>query len=484
MPLTPTTTLTIETQDNTSTTDSFRGTYTGNNAASNISKVPYSTLLKGRNVPVFHHLMPWWHKDGTSHPMGKDVGYDSTDPAQIALQCLDIISRGGTGVIIDWYGRPQSSGKKWEDDATRNWFNEAAKHSAFKVCVMLDAGAYREATDKTQEFIGDANYCAGGYFAHPSYWRINGRPVFPSFGDSAYNLDWHRIRSEVHGSPLYIFRNAGGATHAESDGLYSWTSLDDVIASAKAHPNKLFIASVWPGFDDRLASWGKNRIIERRQGQLWLECWAKINAALDAGVKIAAIQIVTHNDYEEGTAVEPGVDASLDVGMLMVRDEVLSWSVSGNLSALDHINVYVSPNGEGLTKIGDALPSTARGITLPKLDPGNYKLFVKAVGKPSIKNAMSPAFQYIINAPVSPTVIINAPKEGMILPNPVSINATSSVVGRMECWVDGHKVAEYGGSTLITSRPMTQGPHKITVQAVSNSDGKVLAKAIVNVTVK
>jgi hypothetical protein len=67
--------------------------------------------------------------------------------------------------------------------------------------------------------------------------------------------------------------------------------------------------AVWPGFDDRLTSWGQNRWIDRRNGELYTDMWNKIQS--NSGI-INWVILETWNDFNEGSELEPikGDDAS------------------------------------------------------------------------------------------------------------------------------------------------------------------------------
>src|SRR6202041_301908 len=96
----PTTTLAAQTSNNTSAANSFTTQTNGNLGARNVSKVAVQSLLySGAATKIYAHLLLWF---GQSNHM--NVGYSSTDPAQVHLQVEDMISRGINGVVIDWYG--------------------------------------------------------------------------------------------------------------------------------------------------------------------------------------------------------------------------------------------------------------------------------------------------------------------------------------------------------------------------------------------
>ena len=99
-PITATTTMAAETGNNTSAAPTFQAQSNGNAAPGNVSKVATNSLLyNGSSTAIYAHFMPWF---GVSYHM--DVGYNSNDPAEVKAQVTDMLSRGISGVIIDWYG--------------------------------------------------------------------------------------------------------------------------------------------------------------------------------------------------------------------------------------------------------------------------------------------------------------------------------------------------------------------------------------------
>src|SRR5207248_5446382 len=190
----PTTTLAAEMANNTSTANTFQGQPNGNIAAGNISKVPLSSLLNGATTPIYAHLMPWF--GNSSHV---DVGYDSADPAQVARQVDDMMSRGLQGAIVDWYG-PDST---HHNTATINLMHEAEKRAGkFQFAVQEDGGALRACDstpgcDQTTQLISDLTYAYTTFEASPAYMRIQGRPVvlffnpdrFAFYDVAQYNID-------------------------------------------------------------------------------------------------------------------------------------------------------------------------------------------------------------------------------------------------------------------------------------------------------
>jgi hypothetical protein len=67
----------------------------------------HSLFYPGARTKIYAHLVLWF---GKSNHM--NVGYNSSDPAQIKRQINDMISRGIDGVVMVWYG-PTTQSTGW-----------------------------------------------------------------------------------------------------------------------------------------------------------------------------------------------------------------------------------------------------------------------------------------------------------------------------------------------------------------------------------
>lgn len=202
-----------------------------------------------------------------------------------------------------------------------------------------------------------------------------------------------------------------------SFGSYSWIAinksdpndwgkkyLDDFYARGRKH-HTYTIGSVKPGFNDRLASWSLDRVMNRNCGQTWLKTFAEIQKLYSASNQLQALQIVTWNDYEEGTEIESGIENCAVVSARVEGDD-LQWSITGRETTkedtISRYIVFLSRDGENL------MPLAAVAVDVHRLDldryrlpAGKYSLFVKAVGGPSIKNHISNAATYIVSSATS-----------------------------------------------------------------------------------
>lgn len=434
-----TTTLTAETANNTSAADTFTTQTNGNNGAGNISKAPTRNLLySGATGKIYAHLMLWF--GGANH---MNVGYSSADTTQIHKQVTDMISRGIDGAIIDWYGQGATNqGFATINQATQSVMNEAVQHPNFTFAVMDDAGSLQSCAktsgcDVTQTLINDLTYAYNNYENSSAYLRYNGQPVVYFFGQESYTIDWTRVRTSVPGNPLFIFRNTGGFTYAQSNGAFSWVAPETVSSTDPMALNYLdnfdqTAISRWPtystesgykGFNDTLASWSANRIIAQNCGQTWFQSIAQSAKYYSTSRQMVGIQLVTWNDYEEGTEIESGINNCVTV-TASVSGTVASWSITGQSNTVDHYTVFISQDGENLMWLADVAGGTT-SIDLGQfnLNAGNYQVFIKAVAQPSMTNKMSAGAAVTI-ADVPPVVTLSvSPNSGIV---PVTVTASTS----------------------------------------------------------
>jgi PKD repeat protein len=420
-----TTTLAAETSNNTSAADSFATQTNGNIGTTNISKAPTRNLLyPGSTAKIYAHLVPWF---GFGDHM--NVGYASNDSLQVQKQVNDMLSRGLDGAIIDWYGRGESSKHFLSyDQATQAFMHQSELHPGFNFAIMHDAGALKTCAatlgcDVTQTLIDDLNYANVTYSGSPAYLHSGGRPVVYFFGHEAYTIDWTRVRAGVAGNPMFIFRNGSGFTKAQSNGAFSWVEpttvsstnlmainyLDNYYKTALSMPSAYSTGSGYKGFNDTLALWGTNRIIGQQCGQTWLKTIAETGKFYSTTNQMLGIQLVTWNDYEEGSEIESGIDNCVTVSA-SVAGTVVSWSITGQMNTVDHFTVFASQDGVNLMWLADAATSaTSLDLAQFNLNAGNYMIFVKAVGKPSLTNKVSAGVQLTVtNQPPTATLSVTS----------------------------------------------------------------------------
>ena len=393
----PTVTLQQLTANNTSASSNFGGLPNGVSAPGNVSKLPLQSLLyPGASTKIYAHFMGWF--GSKSHI---NIGYNSPDPAQVQRQVADMVSRGISGVVVTW-----NTGQEIQQTAAL-LLKQAELRTGFDFALEEDVAAVNKyastvGCDVTPQVIQDLTGFYHNFEQSSAYLRINNRPVVFFFGLERYYVDWQRVRNAVPGNPIFMIRNSGAFAKSQSDGGFSWSEqsktnpldemlsyLDNFYSVAQKSPGKVAVGSVYAGFNDNAASWGRNRIVHQHCGQTWLDTFAEIGKFYSSNNQLRALQIVTWNDYEEGTAIESGIDNCVSLATA-ISGSKLSWSVSGNERTVDHYTVFVSTDGQNLMPLADvATSSHALDLASFKLAAGTYVLYVRAVGKPSILNKIS-----------------------------------------------------------------------------------------------
>lgn len=404
----PTATLRAETGNNTSAANSFRGQPNGNAPAGNVSKVPLRSLLyDGATTRIWVRFMPWFGDKGHV-----DVGYRSDDRNQVRRQVEDMMSRGITGAIVDWYGPHQEAKNK----TTELLMREAeARNAEFQFALSYDKGSLKDCKDgcdQTAQVVKDLTYAYNTFENSPAYLRLNGRPAVFFFGLEKAGIDWQRLRSALPGNPLFFFRNSGAFRDPADDGGYSWIApeavksgdpmsleyLERVYRAAREHREKLVVGSAYKGFNDSMAGWGKGRVIDQQCGQTWLATFAMAGRFFSRKDQLPDLLIATWNDYEEGTEIESGIENCVSISARL-DGRKLKWELKGNDRTLDHCTVFISTDGENLMPLRD-LPVKAQSLDLDDLDlaPAEYVFYVKAVGRASFVNHMSQAVTYRVTS--------------------------------------------------------------------------------------
>jgi len=489
-PLTPTTTLQAETANNTSAADGFSAQGNGNASAGNVSKQPVSQLLySGSTTKVMVSWLPWF--GGSNH---MDVGYHSDDPAQVHKQVEDMVSRGIQGAIIDWFG----PNVPIVSNASLLMQKEAEAHSGFQFAIMEDSGALFNSAvanncDVTSQLISDLTFIDSQFVPSPAYLHINGKAAIFMFGVSQFFIDWTRVRAALPAGDVLIFRGPEGLQQSYAGGAFQWvdinstdafdpelSALDAFYTQAANSPGRAVVGAAYKGFDDPLAMWGTNRQIHAQCGQTWLNSFHETNKFFSSGNQLAALQIVTWNDYEEGSEMESGIDPCTFV-VPAISGNTLNWTLGGGPeSTVDHYTVFASTDGKNLAKLGD-VPAGQHSMDLSQFNlPSPTSLFVKVVGQPSIRNVMSSPVAFKAgDAP--PKAVLNAS-----LTADLTVTASTSGSSDPDGSITGSTI-DFGDGTVMSGNNATHkysNPGTFTVTATVVDNGGASSVAATRLDVK
>lgn len=319
-------------------------------------------LLAGtaRGAPklVMVHYMPWfvsqpysgswgWHwtmnhfNPNVIDPDGRQdiaswyyplIGpYDSLDPAVLEYHVLLMKLAGIDGVIVDWYGPDNFDDYAINNQRTLALFNYTRKAGLkFSLCYEdqtiqqeINSG-YITADTAISHAQQTLLYAQTNLFADPSFLRLNQAPVLLNFGPQYFknNSDWTSIFSVLATSndPAFFTEDnrlpvgagafdwppmwmSGGGTNVLTPAqLQSY--LVSFEQSAAGWPD--YISSAFPRFHDIYAQAGvgpSNGYLDDANGQTFTNTLSRAMTN-----NSTMIQLVTWNDFGEGTIIEPTLD--------------------------------------------------------------------------------------------------------------------------------------------------------------------------------
>jgi hypothetical protein len=246
--------------------------------------------------------------------------YDSNDPDALECHVLLMKFAGIDGVIIDWYGEADLFDYRIIHRNTQHLMR-FVKKAGLKFVIMFEDQTVPKLIEAKRLAEGDVvahgrrqlEWLQANCFPDPAYVTRENRPVFMVFGSGYYKGDqWSQIFAPLRRAPYFFTESdrrppavggfgwpqPGGGTEAalrEQDHFYNiarnWTD---------------FVPAAFPRFEDIYEqagvhkSWGR---IEDKNGKTYEDT---LRRALQSSASI--IQLVTWNDWGEGTIIEPSVE--------------------------------------------------------------------------------------------------------------------------------------------------------------------------------
>jgi len=304
--------------------------------------------LPGKPPYLIAHYMPWfstapnwshwkWDGAGTPHDPNKtlpdgrrDIAaahypligpYDSSDPAVVRYHLRTAQAAGISVFACIWYG-PKS-----DTDQRIPLLLDEAQRIGMRIAICYeekinfpDYRAPESREDVVRTATEDLTYLVNTYASHPAYLTRDGKPFvfqFNSWGTRAFGpnyltpTEWDEVFAKLPRPILYGRQNLDEDYHPPIAAAYVWWTEDAQWpptfarrASELRDAGRLafFMTMICPGFDDSgVNGWGNAPRIVERQGLKVLH--RTMEHALDGSPEL--VQIVTWNDFNEGTEVEP-----------------------------------------------------------------------------------------------------------------------------------------------------------------------------------
>lgn len=256
--------------------------------------------------------------------------YDSSDPAVLEYHVLLMKLAGIDGVVVDWYGSANFLDYGANNEDTLRLFQFTRK-AGLKFCIcyedqtiqhMIDAG-YLPSTNGVACAQQEMLYLQTNFFSDASYLRLKGHPVLLNFGPQHFMVssNWNQIFSVLNASnqpafftednrlppglgafdwpPMWMSQVPGTGGVLSGAALKSY--LDGFDQKAAAWP--AFISSAFPRFHDIYQRAGDHDY----WGYLGDHNGDTLRETLSRGLtnSSAIVQVVTWNDFGEGSMVEP-----------------------------------------------------------------------------------------------------------------------------------------------------------------------------------
>ena len=301
---------------------------------------------------ILAHYMPWyqtpsvhgfwgWHwtmnhfdpdrldDDGfpeiASHFQPLTGPYDSSDPVILEYQTLLMKLSGIDGVIVDWYGIEDFWDYGLINESTHALF-EAIERAGLQFSIMYEDQTIGHMRNNGHLSFGSEiehgqavmQYLQDNWFEKDTYAKIFERPVLFNFGPQFFHsgADWNQLFSTLSVPPLFF--PLGRPPVNPASGAFSWPPMFDSVNGVLSRSALLLyldgfalessnwdhaVPSAFPGFLDIYSQ----ALVGPSFGFLDASSGETFQLTLDAAFDLDAdiVQLVTWNDYGEGTIIEP-----------------------------------------------------------------------------------------------------------------------------------------------------------------------------------
>ena len=246
--------------------------------------------------------------------------YDSSDPVVLDYHALLMKYAGIEGVLVDWYGSRNGA------ESTEALFAAMGRAGLKLAIVYEDRNNLDEASTQEQKIKwgqDDMVYLYNNFFKKPHYLTVDEKPLLLCFGpidvctENYKNAPtmWSEIFSPLtvrKKTPCFLAlygasKNANDHRNTNASGEFTWVNANNA-AFIDDLKNRFdyYMGSAYPGFKDyyKEGGWGENITpVDYRDGQEFRD---QLNTA--ESKQVPMLQLVTWNDFGEGTQIEPTVE--------------------------------------------------------------------------------------------------------------------------------------------------------------------------------
>lgn len=304
---------------------------------------PAVSVTKSNPMKVYMHYMPWFQAKDVSGYWGthwrmktkdpdqvdadgkRDIAshyypligpYDSKDADVIEYHLLLMKYAGIDGILIDWYGS-----HKVHDYQTNLTGANAVIDKMDDVGLQF-AAVYEEYTAEQVEANtahtaieaarADMAYLESNYYNKKAYIRIDDKPLLLTFGPRYFKQGshWDQI-FQNRPKPVFLpLWNHAQFTGTNDNGEFSWVDFDPGLSALISFYNRtsfdVQMGSAYPRFHDFYEEGGTGT----SYGYVPFDGGETLRKTLDLAKQrnIRYLQLVTWNDFGEGTVIEPTLE--------------------------------------------------------------------------------------------------------------------------------------------------------------------------------
>ena len=302
-------------------------------------------VIKNNAKKVYVHYMPWFfnlEQDGywgqhwtmtNKDPNNIDITgkreiashyypligpYSSNDNDVQEYHLLLMKLSGIDGVIFDWYSSRDANDYKALKSSTESFIKEIEEVGLEFAIMYEDKTSQYTTTQKEDSSITNAvtdlKYIQDTYFTSENYIKINDAELLFIFGPNYITdpLDWEFIIPQLNSTPYFMsLWEASDRLGQYAGGEFSWVDSNHMITLSNYYKysdlnNIQTVGSIYPGFNDFYyeGGWRPNTdndwVISNNGTQVLNETLTLTDSSI-----VEFIQLITWNDFGEGTMIEP-----------------------------------------------------------------------------------------------------------------------------------------------------------------------------------
>lgn len=262
----------------------------------------------GDNPRVLAFYYAWYSQSTWSRSLVSDLPaqpYDSGDPGTIARQIGQAKGAGIDAFVVSWIGTNNPT------DWNFKTMLGQAQAANFQATIDFEVQHFGSAS----QVAGALEYVRDSFANQPAFLRDNGRPVIFFWREQNFSVgDWANIRAQVDPDHRQIWIAEGTDISYQQvfDGhhLYSIAWSPNVNATLadwagrlrRSGANKLWVATVMPGYDDTRTGRPDSFVRGRDNGSFYRAAW---QAAIGSNPDLIIIN--SFNEWVEGSMIEPSV---------------------------------------------------------------------------------------------------------------------------------------------------------------------------------